>query len=203
MTGGSPRAALPGFTLLEVLVAMAIFAVVSVVAYSGLQSAIQASQRAGAASTRLAELQRGYSVLAGDFGQLAPRSIRNAFGDREPALLTEVGEVRMTRAGRANPLAATRSEFQRVGYRLSAEGELLRLAWPALDQPIDGQPSEAVVLRGVEEFNLRFLDDQQRWRDGWPGAEAEIGAEPLPRAVELTLRVDGFGELRWLFAGLR
>ena len=195
-----PRA---GFTLLEVLVAMAIFAVVSVVAYSGLRTAVQAKQSSDAADARLAELQRGYAVLSRDFRQLAPRAVRSAFGDTEPPLVTEVGEVRLTRAGRGNPLGLNRSEFVRVGYRLSADGELLRRGWPALDQPIDSTPAEMVLVTRVEELGLRFLDDDGRWSETWPPANAQQGAGALPQAVELTLGLEDYGELRWLFAGPR
>lgn len=197
------RRASPGFTLLEVLVAMAIFAVVSVMAYSGLRTAVDAKQSSDAADARLAELQRAYAVLSRDFRQLAPRGVRSAFGDTEPPLLTEVGEVRLTRAGRANPLERNRSEFVRVGYRLSAEGELVRLVWPALDQPIDASPAEMILVAEVETLGLRFLGEDDRWFETWPPANAEAGDASLPLAVELTLELEDFGELRWLFASPR
>ena len=125
--------------------------------------------------------------------------MRNAFGSTEPPLLTEVGELRLTRAGVANPLQLTRSEFQRVGYRLGAEGELLRLRWAALDQPIDGQPVETALLSGIEELEIRFLDGDQRWQETWPPANADDENE-LPRALEISLRLEDYGDLRWLFA---
>lgn len=192
-----------GFTLLEVLVAMSIFAVVSVMAYSGLRTAVDAKQSSDAADARLSELQRAYAVLSRDFRQLAPRGVRSAFGDTEPPLLTEVGEVRLTRAGRGNPLELNRSEFVRVGYRLSADGELVRLVWPALDQPIDASPAEMVLVAEVETLGLRFLGEGDRWFETWPPANAGPDDVSLPQAVELTLELDDYGELRWLFASPR
>ena len=192
-----------GFTLLEVLVAMSIFAVVSVVAYSGLRTAVDAKQSSDVADARLAELQRAYAVLSRDFRQLAPRGVRSAFGDIEPPLLTEVGEVRLTRAGRGNPLQLNRSEFVRVGYRLSADGELLRLVWPALDQPIDASPAEMILVAEVEALELRCLGDDDRWFETWPPANAAPDDAALPQAVELTLELADYGALRWLFAGPR
>ena len=193
----------PGFTLLEVLVAMSIFALVSVVAYSGLRTAVDAKRSSDTADARLAELQRAYAVASRDFRQLAPRGVRSAFGDTEPPLLTEVGEVRLTRAGRGNPLEFNRSEFVRVGYRLSADGELVRLVWPALDQPIDASPAEMILVAEVDALGLRFLGDDDRWFETWPPANAEPEETSLPQAVELTLELEDYGELRWLFASPR
>jgi general secretion pathway protein J len=193
-----------GFTLLELLVVLAIFAVLSVMAYGGLSSVLDARARVAESLERTAALQKGYLRLRNDFQQLRARSARDAYGQPQPALLVQPdGAVEFTRSGWRNPLSQPRSALERVAYRVDDEGRLLRASWRVLDRAQDSEPVEVVVLDRVEEARWRFLDGKLEWQGRWPSQAASVSgvADPRPpRAVELTLQLEDLGEVRLLFS---
>jgi general secretion pathway protein J len=192
-----------GFTLLELIVVLAIFAVLSVMAYGGLASVLNARAHVAQALERTTALQKGYVRLRNDFQQLRARPARDGYGEPQPALLVQPDDtVEFTRSGWRNPLAQPRSALERVAYRVD-DGRLLRLSWRVLDRAQDSQPVELVVLDRVEEARWRFLDAKFEWQDRWPtqAASAAGTADPgPPLAVELTLQLQDLGEVRYLFS---
>lgn len=190
-----------GFTLVEILVVLVIFGVLSAMAYGGLNTVLTLRAKVTEAFDRTAALQKGYLRLRNDFQQLRARPARNAYGDPEPALLVRNdGAVEFTRSGWRNPLSHPRSALERVAYRLE-DGALLRESWPVLDRAQDSMPSEVAVLDQVEDAQWRFLDSSRQWQDSWPPAAAALQSEtaPPPLAVELTLELKDLGEVRLLF----
>jgi general secretion pathway protein J len=191
-----------GFTLIELLVAMAIFAVFSVLAMGGLNTVITQRELAIDSMDELVRLQRTMRLLAGDFGQVAPRYVRDALGQgTEPPLLTDGrGEflVRLTRSGWRNPAQLPRGTLQRVQYRL-VDGELLRDTWLVLDPPLGTEPRTEVLLEGVEEMRIEYLEGADSWSEDWPPLR-RLG-EPAtggPRAARITLTLDRWGEIERL-----
>ncbi len=200
---GPSRAAPPigerGFTLLELLVSLALFAIVSVIAYSGLQGVMTADTAAREQARRLARLQTLYHFVARDLRQATDRPVRDVFGDRLPALDGREDALELTRAGRRNPAGLPRSRLERIAYRLE-DGRLYRLAWNVLDRAQDSQPRRHVLLEPVDALALRYLDDEGRWRNDWTGPTAsDPRTADLPRAIEFVVTLDGWGRLRWLF----
>lgn len=191
-----------GFTLLELVVVMAIFAVLSVMAYGGLGNILTARTQVAQSLERTAALQKGYLRLRNDFQQLRARPVRDNYGDTQPALQADRGVVEFTRGGWRNPLSAPRSALERVAYRVE-DGRLLRLSWRVLDRATSSEPVELAVLDQVEDAQWRFLDDKLEWQAQWPSQAATVAgtADPAPpRAVELTLVLKDLGEVRYLFS---
>ncbi|NJN45980.1 MAG: type II secretion system minor pseudopilin GspJ [Candidatus Competibacteraceae bacterium] len=77
-----------GFTLLELLVALAVFAILSVMAYGGLRSVLFAEAAIEAEAQRLAQVQMAFHLLEQDITQIVSRSIRDEFGQQQAALLS-------------------------------------------------------------------------------------------------------------------
>lgn len=191
-----------GFTLLELIVVMAIFGVMSVMAYGGLSSVLTARERVLESLERTTALQKAYVRLRNDFQQLRARPARDGFGEPQPALLVlPDGALEFTRSGWRNPLAQPRSALERVSYRLDQDGRLLRVGWRALDRAQASVASETAVLDQVEEIRWRFLEKAE-WRDAWPpaGGSAQPALGEVPRAVELLLTLKDLGEVRLLFS---
>ena len=190
-----------GFTLLELLVALAIFSVVAVLAYGGLSTVLDQSALTEERADRLGMLQKTYLILQRDLEQVVPRDIRDEFGDRIGPL-TGKPTFQFTRGGWRNPLDHPRSTLQRVGYLLE-DGKLTRYAWSVLDRAQDSKPVEQLLAADITDLQVRYLDAQNRWQEQWPkeqsGADPEGPSEALPRAVELTLEHEYFGTLVWLF----
>src|SRR5690625_440889 len=109
-----------GFTLLELLIALSIFALVSVIVFTGLQSSLDSRERTNLRADRLIEVQRALNCLRQDLEQAVPRAIRDQMGDFDPknAFQQTLDGIAFTRGGRSNPLGLERSSLERLGYSL-------------------------------------------------------------------------------------
>jgi general secretion pathway protein J len=198
-----------GFTLLELLVAITVFTVIAAAAYTGLRSVLFNQAAIEAESKRLAEVQMAFYVLSQDIQQAAPRPIKDEYGDPQPALQSDDLSddiLQLTRTGWDNPLGQQRSTLQRLAYRLE-DGRLLRLYWDTLDRSGLSEPRQTVLLEGVQNVEVRFLDAENTWQTQWPLAENPGGDIPtnsqqqtlLPRAVEWQVNLEDWGEITRLF----
>lgn len=182
-----------GFTLLEVLVALAVFAVAALMAYRGLGTVLAGRAQTEAAAVELAGLQTAFLLLERDLAVALPRPVRDELGGVREALrgAPDSGPVlEFTRATLGGPGQAG---VQRVGYRLE-RGRLLRLTWPVLDRAPRTEPYAAPLLEEVNAVGLRFLG-KERWESAWP----PIGApSALPRAVEVVLTLSSGATVRRL-----
>jgi general secretion pathway protein J len=190
-----------GFTLLEVLVAVAIFAVLGVMAYGGLQAVLVQQEIARDNSARLREVQYAVQRLSQDVSQLQPRPVRDELGDgARGALLADPRNrypVEFSRGGWSNPMAQPRAAIQRVAY-LVEDDRLLRMHWFAPDHTLAEEPVELELLGGVREFRMRFFAAGRGWVEEWPpGLDGEDPAL-LPVAVEISLELEDWGEIRRL-----
>ncbi|MFO1432224.1 MAG: type II secretion system minor pseudopilin GspJ [Candidatus Competibacteraceae bacterium] len=194
-----------GFTLLELLVALAVFAIMAAAAYSSLRNILYTEAAVQTETRRLAELQMAFFLLERDITQAVPRDIRDEYGETQPPLQTGrlLGDLLIfTRSGWDNPLAQARSGLQRLAYRFE-QGQLFRLSWDTLDRGGAGRPQSSLLLDGVQEVRMRFLNDDDKWEKEWPPKEEEdpeAEQKPkLPRAVEVTVVLNDWGEITRLF----
>lgn len=192
-----------GFTLVELVVVLGIFAVLSVLAFGGLRSVLTARERVTESLTRTAALQKTYLRMRDDFQQLRDRPIRNHFNQPSPALEGNAAFgsvfVEFTRSGWHNPVDQPRSTLQRVGYRVDDKKNLVRLAFRTLDRAEQPPAGETKLLDRVRELRLRYLDRANAWHETWPPTVAGGTAAPELRATEVTLELEDLGEIRWLF----
>ncbi|WP_256679054.1 type II secretion system minor pseudopilin GspJ [Pseudomonas sp. AOB-7] len=191
-----------GFTLLELLIAIAIFAILGLATYRMLDSVLSADAATRNHEQQLRELVRAMAAFERDVLQVAVRPIRDGFGDPQPALRSEPSDasaLELTRAGWRNPLGQPRAELQRVRWQLSGE-QWQRRYWRVLDQAQDSQPQVQQALDGVQALSLRYLDDEGQWHADWPppNAAGDSLLTGLPRALELRLEHRRHGELRRL-----
>ena len=191
-----------GFTLLELLVALAVFGALWAMAYGGLDAVLKQRVETEARAERLLALQRAFMLMGRDLEQAVPRTVRGEFGDRRPALRGTDVSLELTHAGWSNPAELHRSTLQRVAYGLE-DGRLLRLSWWVLDRAQDSEPREDVLIDGIEEIRFRFRAEPQVWADEWEGGKdkPEEGERPvaLPLAVEVTLVTEDWGSIVRLF----
>jgi len=182
-----------GFTLLELLVAVALFAIASALAYGGLRAIVKAQEQEVAFKSRLARLQFAMGLLERDVSSAARRGIRDGYGVPHPAFEGEGQKLELTRHGLGNALALPRAEMERVAW-VKRDSRLLRVRWPVLDRAPGTKPIEDELLDGVDRIEWVYLDARGKPLRQWPPTQTD--AQVFPRAVELTLDVQGFGELR-------
>jgi general secretion pathway protein J len=191
-----------GFTLLEVLIAVAIFVVVGAMAMGGYNKLSDQSRMLDERMLRVRAVQNTMTKFALDFEQLEPRPIQDALGqgNRQPALLAsptgQQGIAELSRAGWNNPAAVPRSTLERVTYRL-VDKKLLRDRWPVMDRLLTNEPQTTTLLDHVKSIKLRFMDQNRAWQEQWPGPNTPSinSARALPLAVEITLELEDWGVL--------
>lgn len=201
-----------GFTLLEVLIAMAVTAFIAAVAYTGIATVIGGAEQLREVGERTRDMNRAFALLDRDMRQFVHRPVRDEFGFLQPALMggpLAPVTLALTRDGWHNN-DLPRSELQRVHYYVE-EGQLWRAYYTVLDRAVDSEPQETVLLDGVEALDIRFLQqleslsmdrnlvaDTRNWPTSWM---TEPGASPIapPVALELRLSLEDLGELRRLY----
>lgn len=192
-----------GFTLVELLVAIFIFAIVGAIAMGGYNELVKQSDIVGAGAGRTREVQQALQRLNLDFSSLEPRPVREPLGDSlQPALRADARSeqiAELTHSGWSNPVGVPRSTLQRVLYRLEDQ-KLIREYWLALDRTMTSEPESSVLLERVKGMKLRFMDSNRTWHEQWPplGYSASDAPRLRPIAVEITVELEDWGELQRL-----
>ncbi|MGD8591152.1 MAG: type II secretion system minor pseudopilin GspJ [Chromatiales bacterium] len=193
-----------GFTLLELLIAITIFSIISAITYSGLKTVLDTEQQTDAYLARLARLQLCLTLIERDIEQAVPRYIRDEFGDsQEPMIGGDTSEPLLvfTRGGYPNPMQLLRSNLQRVGYQLE-DGVLYRISWQMLDRPPESTPTKTRLLDAITSVKFVYFDQQMKPDNQWPPSQQPETSDPpnlLPKAIEMTLELEKFGKIRRLY----
>jgi general secretion pathway protein J len=186
-----------GFTLLEVLIAVAIVALIATLGYRAVAALSTSETKLAAEATRWRTLDLFFARLEGDLRQAMPRPARLSDA-LEPAWVGDADAegnsvLEFSRAGPEFTLEAG-SAGQRLAYRLRA-GAVEVLYWASYDRPRGVDPTAYPLLDGVARFQLAYLTQGGTWADSWP----LVAESPLPRAVKVDLTLAS-GEVieRWL-----
>ncbi len=204
-----------GFTLVEVMIAIFIAAVMFAIGYGAINQALRDRDSINASQARITEIQRGMRVVAQDFAQIIARPARDTSGTGQlmPAVMGTGSEeilVTFSRAGWSNPAGVPRPAEQRVRYRFNAvDHSLVREHWLSVDPALNTEPRTRVLLSKVESVELRFLDPASRnWRTDWPPNMPSGPVNPLqtdqlllprPLAIELTIVLEDWGRVLRVF----
>lgn len=189
-----------GFTLVEVLVAMFVFAILAVMAYGGYNQLSRQDEIVDRNASRTRAVQSTVQRMSEDFSMIEPRPVREPLGDElDPALRADSRTetlAELTRSGWSNPAGVTRSTLQRVAYRLQ-DNKLERAYWNALDRTMSAEPTSTVLLDQVRAVSLRFMDQNQSWHEQWPplGYSGPDALRLRPIAVEITLDLEDWGKI--------
>lgn len=174
-----------GFTLIELMVALFIFAILAAAGVMLLSGSVGAQGVVKQRLDGLAEVQRAASLMTADLSQAVPRISRTRAGTLAPSFFAAGAAqadpaIQFVRTGRDNPDALVRSGLQKLEYGVS-EGRLVRRAYAQ----VDGAEAEraAVLLDSVTSVAFRFRGDDGQWRADWQVTDPLL----MPRAVELTV----------------
>jgi general secretion pathway protein J len=201
-----------GFTLIEVMIAMFIAAIMFAIGYGAINQALIDRDSINVSQDRVTEIQRGMRVVAQDFAQMAARAARDTTGTGQAiAAVFADGKsdhlILFSRTGWSNPAGIQRPAEQRVLYRF-IEGSLVREHWLAMDPALNSEPKQRVLLTKVKSVEIRFLDPVTRqWSIDWPKALPTGPITPdkidllltRPLAIELTVVLEDWGRIQRLF----
>jgi len=210
-----------GFTLIELVVALFITAIMFIFGYRALSQAINSRRELEEQSVKLQALQTALRVIEQDFELVQPRPVRNLIGDGYmPALsataTSGIGSVStqlsgsslsgatpplvtFTRVGWTNPVGIQRSEMQRVSYSIE-NGALMRSYYPVLDATESVLPIKRQLMDHVKTFTMRFMDTGHNWQTTWPpptlgSVQQMTQFRQRPIAVEVMIEIEGWGKL--------
>ena len=191
-----------GFTLIEVMVALMIFALLTGVAYRGLDAVLNANARVEQETDKWSTLALAFLNVQQALAAAVDRPIRDRDGGIGAAF---IGLASVRNEDEA-PLVFTRMGFpghrgvladlQRVGYRLRGD-RFEQLIWPALDHAPGSAPQAVELAAGVAGFSARYFAIGGAVQTSWPVAG---DAATLPAAVEVTLRLATGEEITRLFS---
>lgn len=194
-----------GFTLIEILIAMAIFTMIGLGATALLSTVIDSDELSGQKFSRLQQLQRFMLTLERDVQQAMPRAVRidgetNNIVMRggEQADDSDAGGLAFVRGGWHNPkLALPRSTLQAVAYRLK-DNKIERLNTIYVDNVLGNEPKIRTLLDEVTDFSVEFyiegdIDSNSSWQDSYLG-------EVLPRGVKISVTLADIGVIERIFA---
>ena len=201
-----------GFTLIEVVIAMFIAAIMFAIGYGAINQALRDRDSLNVSQERVTQIQRGMRVIAQDFAQTIARAARDTSGTGQlmPAMIANGSSdiiVTFTRAGWGNPAGIQRPSEQRVRYRFF-DGDLVREHWLSVDPALNTEPRQRTLLTKVTAVEIRFLDPVSRqWRTDWPsgGAAGQVPPNAVsllltrPLAIEFTVVLEDWGRVTRLF----
>ncbi len=190
----APTPETQGFTLVELVVALAIFGLLAAAGTGLLSAAVSTQAAVGTALDKVAAERRISALLQADLQQAVARPTRDANGRLEPAFAGP-GDGRLlsyVRAGWSNATQAPRAELQRVELRMDGN-RLVRAARPMLDGA--GSETEMTLAQDVASASVRLRDAKGQWGDGATNEDSAA----LPAAAELTLVKRDGGALRRVF----
>jgi len=195
-----------GFTLIELMVALFITAIVFAMGYGAVNQALNSREGLEARQERLLAVQTTMRMLAQDFGQLASRPVRDPTGDTQLPVLrsfqTTQPYVTFTRGGWANPAGVQRPTLQRVSYVLENK-TLRREHLPVLDAMLATQTVKRELLTNVRSVTFRYMDVTRQWREAWPpqapAGDPTVNVRMRPIAVEVTIDLEDWGKVRRVF----
>jgi general secretion pathway protein J len=191
-----------GFTLIEMLVALAVFSILSVMAYRALDAVLALDERSSNTLASSSAKHRAMAILLQDFLHIRPRVVRDERNDYQRAYeVNEEYAVRFTRGG-LPMLASMPAGMQRIAYSINDDSELLRWVWPQLDSTSDVEPISQVLLTEVKEFVVAQLDGNNVFVNAWPPINEDVRLNGLPKMIRITLQFEDGDKLERLIPGV-
>jgi len=187
-----------GFTLIEIIVAVAIFGMLSVGAYTVLDAGVRSQQQTEFRLEKLAKLQRAIQTIEKDLHMLSLRQVRDELGDKIPLFRGQsdasgqVSFIEFTRANWRNPAGLPRSNMQHVIYNFG-QGKLNRVHSIFLDQTSNSPKVTRALLDDMKSMSMSFLNKAGQWTSTWAMFDSQSLDSSLPRAIKISMEVDTFG----------
>jgi len=190
-----------GFTLVELLVAIAIFAVLFALGWKVFDYLIKVKERNAQHEQKLANLQQAYQQILKDSIQIAPLT-SNINGEIEPALVLQNERFAFSKIGVTDPLLQGIPAEERIQYQYQVDTQRLnRLRSRGLNAATQIQPESSVLLENVEQFQVRVLNPNEltTWPEFTEQQDDLVPKKKLPKGIKINLTVNGVA-YEWVFS---
>ena len=184
-----------GFTLLETLVALAIFAIASVIAYSGLNAVASTKSSLDREIRFWRELGQVFDRMEMDFTQTLPHLFSSGSGE-----LLQPLQARSAEAGGFH-LEVSRHDAERAPVRVAyrCDSGVLSLTVEPINRGVSTSATSAApvypLLRDVDDCAAAYLDANNAWRLTWPDDQGQV----RPRAIRIRLTLAGRGQFERVY----
>lgn len=196
-----------GFTLVEILVALFVFLMMSLIATASLYQVFQTKETLEKHLKQLSQLQIAIAILQSDLEQIIDRPILDNNGKTElRALIGNAAEIQFTRTGALNPLATlAKSHLERVGYLLVKQ-DLVRQSWSVLDRAPKTEVHPRILLENVSGLKIAYLTEDKKSYAFWPPSGQYMGqamiqnpqsaSSVFPKAIEIEMNIQALGQYK-------
>jgi len=190
-----------GFTLLEILIALAVFAILATLTSTTLYNALNTKKRVGEQAKQLNELQLAFTLIERDLLQVVNRKVRGDDMRLVPSFMGELNYLEFTRGGVINPNAIEkRSSLKRVAL-LCKDNKLLRRTWQSLDSTKKNLYADQVLLQNLINCQFAYMNRSSQILNKWQADALQQNQrpEPIPKACQLNLTSANWGKVSLLF----
>jgi general secretion pathway protein J len=190
-----------GYTLLEIMIALAVFAILATITASSMQQAFSTRARVNVQANQLNNLQLALTLITKDTEQLLERAIRGDEMHDFPPFIGQENYLEFTRGGLVNPEGIElRSTLQRVAY-LCMNRKLIRRTWEHLDTPTRKQYEDRLLLDNLDDCTFAYLAHNHQIMAEWQAYAIQQNQmrETLPVAIQLNLTLHDWGNMNLLF----
>lgn len=192
---------LKGFTLIEILIALAVFAILATLTSQILYNSFTTKERLAEQTEKLTAIQMALLFIQRDTTQAVGRSVRSNNMKLLPLFVGESQYVELTRGGLVNPQSILKkSTLQRVAY-LCQNNRLIRRHWTSLDTVSRELYQDKVLLTNLTSCKFNYLNATlhvfQEWRAG--ALQQSQRAEPFPKAIQFNLSLKKSEKMSFLF----
>ena len=185
-----------GFTLLEIIIALFIFSIISLILANALHNMIRIQSDTKEKATQLAALQTALLFFSQDIEQAIPRPIKNSDEKLEGFIGTK-NSLTFTHAGLSNPQGQlNQSQLERVRYEFQ-KNQFIRTTWPVLDVTSKTKTDSRTLLTFVTQLQFEYLDNTNHWHSKWPDNQQPL---LLPKAVNISLSLSNWGKINQLYS---
>ena len=192
-----------GFSLLEVLIALVIFAMIVGFVTLALSRLVDYVERDREQYQPQSKIQRTWNIVLQDMLHLRPRTQRDRLGGLVRAYQTNLEPYSLifTRGG-LPAIPGTLSGMQRVAYSVDEEGQFLRWSWPSMDLYDQVEPDFQVLMGGVERVQFYQLNAANEYGPDWPPLNEAVQANALPRMVKMVINLQNGDEIERVIPGV-
>ena len=192
-----------GYTLIEILVALTVFAILSAMTTTAMYHAFTTRERINVRSSQLNALQLGITILSRDTEQIIKFEPFASDNDTQLAFTGQSNSFEFTRGGFVNPNAdAPRSTIQRISY-LCKNNQLIRRSWGVATPISQDHSQDKILFNNLKTCHFAYINSNHDTLRSWPDSlkkEPEAKNQTLPIAIQVNITIEHLGNMGLLFA---